>query len=244
VSTVRDTPADRRGRDWRGHDRRGQANLVALVAALFALTTAMVVGIAVADSALAGSSGHPDRRHAATAVAAGIVSDESPLTNRTNVLDSGAVEDLTAQRLRARYPVLDERAFRVTVGDETVANAGTVTDGATMRRIVLVERTRTLAMEPEFDSGNVARLPQRAPSVTVDISTPKNRSVSTVRADGRTVLHDPDGQLDGTYTVDLSRRSTARLTFVANGTLEQGDVELALHTRDTEKAVLGVTVDA
>lgn len=222
---------------------RAQANLVALVAALVALTTAMVVGFAVADSALVGSVREPDERHAASAVAAGMVDADAPLTNRTNVLNGSAVDALTVAGLRARYPVLDDRSFRVALDDETIVSNGTVRDGSTVRRIVLVERTRRSTVTPRFTGENAATLPRRTARATLTISPPENRSVSTVRADGRTVLHAPDGRLDGTYTVSLSRRETVRLTFVANGSLERGDVTVTMYPRETRKAVLAVTVD-
>jgi len=222
---------------------RAQANLVALVAALVALTTAMVVGFAVADTALAGAARETGERHAATAVAAGMVADDATLTNRTNVLNGSAIDQLTAADLRARYPVLDGRSFRVTLDDETLVSEGTVRDGTTARRIVLVERAREVTVVPRFTGGNAATLPRRTGQIDLTISPPDNRTVSTVRADGRTVLHVPGGELDGAYTVSLSRRETTRLTFVANGSLERGDVTVTMYPRDTRKAVLAVTVD-
>lgn len=222
---------------------RGQANLVALVAALVALTTAMVVGVAVADGALSGAARDADQRRVATSVADRLVAADSPLTNRTNVLAGPAVEETTAAELESRYPALSAVAFRVTLGEDVLASSGTVTDGTTMRRIVLVERSRTLTVEPRFTGGNAVTLPRRTGRVVLDVSSPDNRTVSTVRADGRTVLHDPDEGLDGTYTVGLSRRETVRMTFLANGSLQRGDVTMTLTPRDTNKSVLAVTVD-
>lgn len=202
----------------------------------------MVVGFAVADSALTGETRDTGDRHAATAVAAGLVAEEAPLTNRSNVLNGSAVDGLTADELRARYPVLDGRSVRVALGDETLVSDGTVTGGTSVRRIVLVERASEVVHEPAFSGGNAVTLPRRTGRAELTISPPDNRSVSTVRADGRTVLHAP-GRLDGTYAVSLSRRETARLSFVANGSLQQGDVTVTMYPRETRKAVLAVTVD-
>lgn len=224
------------------HVVRAQANLVALVAALVALTTAMVVGFAVADTALAGAAREPGERHAATAVAAGLVAEDTRLTNRSNVLNGSAVDGLTAGDLHAAYPVLDGRSVRVALGNDPLVSDGAVRDGTTVRRIVLVEREREVTVEPRFTGGNAVTLPRRTGRATLAISPPDNRTISTVRADGRTVLHAPGG-LDGTCAVSLSRRETARLTFVANGSLERGDVSITIHPRDTRKAVLAVTVD-
>lgn len=240
------SPHPRTGREGdagTGQTTRGQANLLALVAALFALTTATVVGVAVADGALAGATRDPGQRHAATAVAARMVAADSPLTNRTNVLSGPAIDEFSVPQLRSRYPVLDGRSVRVTLDDDVLASSGTPAGGTTARRIVLVERTRVVTFRPGFTGGNTATLPQRTSRLVVEIDAPTNRSVETVRAAGRTVLHDSDGALGGSYTVSVSRRETVRLTFVANGSLRRGDVSIALFPRDTRKAVLAVTVD-
>ncbi|MFB6140842.1 MAG: hypothetical protein ABEJ26_10455 [Halosimplex sp.] len=222
--------------------RRAQANLAALAAALFTLTTVTVLGVAVANGALAGQSRPVGERHAAAAVAEGLVSPGDPVTNRSNVLDRGALADLDAATLRARYPVLDGRSFRVTVGDRVVADAGTPAGGTTIRRIVLVERRTEKTVVPSFPGPHRVTLSRRAPRVELALTPPDNVTISAVRANERTVLRDPSG-LDGRYTVDVSRRETVRFTFLANASLERGDVRLAFAPGNTTKARLGVTVD-
>jgi len=220
---------------------RGQANLVALVAALFALTSVTVVAVAVGNGALAGETRDSAERHAATAVADRLVAADSPLTNRSNVVDAGTIDSVTAADLRRWYPVLDDRAFSVSLGGETLAAAGSPESGTTMRRIVLVERTTDTTVQPRFRTGNRVTLPRRTSAVGLTLDPPENVSVSTVRANDRTMLHDPDG-LVGEFSVDVSRRQTVKFTFVANGTLEAGDAELSLSPRRTAKAELVVTV--
>lgn len=223
--------------------RRGQANLLALVAALFALTTAMVVGVVVADGALAGAARDSDERHAAAAVADRLVAADSPLTNRTNVVDGSAVDEVTAARLRSRYPALDDRAVRVTLGDETLASAGRPAGGTTVRRVVLVERTQEVTIQPRFSGANQVTLPRRTERVELTVDPPANVSVEAVRANGRTVLYSPDDSLDGTYEIEVSRRETVELRFDANESLSRGDVTVTLYPWRTNKGVLGVTVD-
>ena len=222
---------------------RAQANLLALVAALFALTTAMVVGTVVADASLSGAARDSDERHAAVAVADRLVAAESPLTNRTNVVNGSAIDDVTAARLRARYPVLADRSVRVTLGGETLATAGRPAGGTTMRRVVLVERTQELTVRPDFTGGNRVVLPRRTDRVELAIDRPENVSISAVRANGRPVLYSPRGSLDGTYAVDVSRRETVALRFEANDTLSRDDVTMTLHPWRTNKSTLAVTVD-
>lgn len=222
---------------------RAQANLLALVAALFALTTAMVVGTVVADTSLAGAARDSDERHAAVAVADRLVAAESPLTNRTNVVDGSAIDDVTAARLRTRYPALADRSVRVTLGGDVVASAGKPVGGTTMRRVVLVERTQELTVQPRFTGGNRVTLPRRTGRVEVTIDQPENVSISAVRANGRPVLYSPRDSLDGSYTIDLSRRETVALSFEANDTLSRGDVTMTLYPWRTNKTTLAVTVD-
>ncbi|WP_135364265.1 DUF7263 family protein [Halosimplex halophilum] len=224
------------------HSGRAQANLAALAAALFALATVTVLGVAAANGALVGEFRDSGDRHAATAVADRIVADASPVTNRSNVVDRGALASLDAATLRSYYPILDGRSFRVTVDGRAVAAAGTPRGGTTRRRVVLVERRRNETVTPSFSGPNRVTLPRRTPWVELDIDAPDNVSVSGVRANERTVLRDPDG-LDGQYTVSVSRMETVQFTFVANSTLDRGDVTLAFAPSNTTKARLGVTVD-
>jgi hypothetical protein len=221
---------------------RGQANLAALAAALFAVTTVAVIGVAAANGALLGEFRDTGERHAASAVADRIVGDASPVTNRSNVLDRGAVASLDAPTLRSHFPILDGRSFRVTVGDRVVAAAGSTAGGTTRHRIVLVERRRTETVTPAFSGPNRVTLPRRTPWVELDVDPPDNVSVGAVRANERTVLADPAG-LDGRYTVSVSRRETVRFTFLANASLQRGDVTLTFAPSNTTKARLGVTVD-
>lgn len=222
---------------------RAQANLLALVAALFALTTAMVVGTVVADTSLAGAARDSDERHAAVAVADRLVAAESPLTNRTNVVDGSAIDEITAASLRTRYPVLADRSVRVTLGGETLASVGRPAGGTTMRRVVLVERTQEVTVQPRFTGGNRVTLPRRTERLGLTVDPPENVSISAVRANGRTVLYSPDDSLDGSYTVDVSRRETVDLRVDANDTLSRGDVTVTLYPWQTNKSTLAVTVD-
>lgn len=237
------TPSTRNGGVVATGSGRGQANLLALVAALFALTTAMVVGVVVADSSLAGAARDSDERHAAVAVADRLVAADSPLTNRTNVVDGSAIDDVTAARLRSRYPALADRAVRVTLGDEVLASAGRPAGGTTIRRVVLVERTQRVTLQPRFSGANRVTLPRRTERIELTVDPPENVSVGAVRANGRTVLYSPDDSLDGTYEVGVSRRETVALRFDANASLSRGDVTVSLYPWRTNKSTLGVTVD-
>jgi hypothetical protein len=225
-----------------GAARRGQANLVALVAALFTLTAVTVLGVAIADGALAGADRDPGERRVATALSERVVSADSPFTVRRNVVDASALGGLAASDFRSWFPVLGDRPFEVRLDDRVLASDGTPDGGTTVRRIVLVERVQSRTIRPAFGGANDVTLPRRTPRVTLAIDPPANVSITSVRASERIVLRDPDG-LRGRFTVSLSRRETVTLGFVANATLSRGDVRIELVPRETTKAQLVVTVD-
>jgi hypothetical protein len=220
----------------------GQANLVALVTALVAVTTVTVLGVAVADGVLAGADREPGERHAAAALAERLVAADSPLTARRNVIDATALGGVTASDIRRWVPVVGDRSLRVRLDGRVLASKGTPDGGTTMRRIVLVERAQSLHIRPAFGGGNDVTLPRRTPTVTLDIDPPKNVSVTEVHANRRVVLRDSGG-LRGRFTVSLSRHRTVSLRFLANATLTRGDVDITLSPRETTKARLVVTVD-
>ena len=221
--------------------RRAQANLVSLIAALFAISAVTVLGVTVADSELAGQDRQAAQRHAATALSERLIEAASPLTARRNVVDSSAIGSLTATQLRSRYPTLDGRAFEVRLDDRVLASDGSTRGGTTIRRLVLVEQAQSWTTQPSFGAGNQVTLPRRTTRFRLEL-TPDNASVSAVRANERTVLRDPNG-LRGTYTLSLPRRETVQLVFRANTTLSQGDATVTLFPRQTRKARLAVTVD-
>jgi len=232
--------------DGRRETRTGtaaQANLIALAAALLALTTVTVLGVAVADQALIGEDRPSGERHAATALSERLVSADSPLTNRQNVLDAAAVGRVTAADVRRWFPVLGDRAVELRLGSTTLASSGTPAGGTTVRRIVLVEERQRRTHRPSFSAGNEVTLPRRTANLTVELTPPDNVSVTDVRANDRVVLHDPGG-LRGRYRVSLSRRETVTLSFRANDSLAPGDVVLTTRPGRTRKSELVVTVDA
>lgn len=216
-------------------ERRGQATLAALVAALVVLTATVGVSLALADAALASADRDPTDRRTALATSERLIVDESPLTRRANVLDAVGVTTLTAERLVELVPPLAGTAYRVSLDGETLVERGDPSDGVTVRRIVLVastdERTRRV------NATRSATLPRRTGRVSVDAT---NASVETVRANGRIILHRPGG-LVGRSTVAVTRRETLTLAFDANAT---GTVAVTYAPEQTRKATLVVTVDA
>lgn len=219
---------------------RGQASLPALAVALLVLTTVAGVGIALAETSFASADRDPRERGVAVALSGRLVSGESRLTARPNVLNGTAVDALTVERLRNRYPVVGDRPVRVRLGDRTLLADGSPS-GPTVRRIVLVRREQPRTYEPSFDAENATTLPRRTDSVELRVAPPPRTRVSTVRANGRVVLANGSG-LRGTFVLDLSRFETTRLTFGTNRSLSRGDVRVTYYPARTTKAMLEVTV--
>jgi len=224
-------PPGRRGRG----PGRGQANLAALVAALVVLSATVGVALALADGALVAADRQPGDRRAAASTAERLTAPDSPLTRRANVLDAAALDAATARTLVELAPPLGGASFRIRLDGESVVERGDPVDGVSVRRIVLVaateERTR------RANASERLTLPRRTDRVRLDFA---NASVETVRANGRVVLHRPDG-LRGTETVAVSRVETLALGFGGNAT---GTVAVTSVPERTRKARLEVTVDA
>lgn len=222
---------------------RGQASLPPLAVALLVLTGVTVLGLVVADGALAAADRTPDERRTAVALAERLVAADSPLAERSNVLNATGLERLDGDRLQSAFPVADDRAVRVRVGDERVAATHDGVGGVTVRRLVLVAETDDRLLEPPGGLSGGVTLPRRTDAVELTLSPRSNTTIRSVRANDRVVLYD-DGGLEGTFDVDLSRRETTRLSFDANRTLSDDAVRIVLPTEQTTKATLEVTVDA
>lgn len=214
---------------------RGQANLPALAVALLVVTTTTGLALSLADSGFADARRDAAERRVAVALAERLVAAESPLTDRASVLNGSATDRLADL---GDFPAVGDRDYRVRLGDDVLASRGDPTGGATVRRIVLVQRRQAVTMDDPFTDGR-ATLPRRTRRVTVDVSA--DRRVRTVRANGRVVLRDPSG-LEGEFTVRVSRFETTILGVDADGPLEAGDVTVTYYPARTTKATLEVTV--
>lgn len=224
-------------------ETRAQANLVALGVALLLVTGALGMGLVVADGAFHGATRDPLERRAAASLADRLVAADAPLTYRTNVLNATAVARLDPASLAARYPVSEGFDVRIRLDDRTLVETGDPTGGVTVRRVVLVGSRERATLEPALaaDRRSVT-LPRRTDRAVVSLHPPVGSVVRTVRANGRVLLHDPDGLRDD-HRIRLSRYETVELRFEGDGPLPRGAVEIAYFPETTIKAVLVVTVD-
>lgn len=216
---------------------RGQSNLLAVAVAVVLLVASTGLAVAVADDALARADREPLARHAAAATADRLVAAESPVTRRATVLDGSRAANLTAADVEGVAPPARDRALVVRLGGRTLVERGQPT-GPTVRRSVRVVRPARVV---ETYGPNATRIavPPGVDRVQVRVRPGPNATARTLRADGRVVLHDPDG-LAGAATVRLSPRDrTVLRPPAANAT-----VRVAYDRPRTETATLEVRAGA
>lgn len=220
---------------------RGQANLVALAVALLALTAATGLAVTIADLAFASGERDAKERRIGHALADRLISSDSVLTDRANVLNASAVNSFNVRQLEQSYPVIGDADVRIRVGDREAVTRGDPSGGTTVRRVVLVQQRQTVTLTLGQES-NATTLPRRTRLVDMNIDQPNGTTVKSVRANDRVVLHDPSG-LQGEYTVRVSRFETVTLSFASDGPLVTSRLSLTYYPARTTKAVLTVTVD-
>ncbi|WP_251341433.1 DUF7263 family protein [Haloplanus halophilus] len=222
---------------------RGQTNLLALAVALVLLTGATVVGVSLADSALAGADRDPVERHAAAAVADRLTAADSPITVRANALNDSRVETLNASRLAELAPPATEGDVRVALGGRTLVSRGSPGGGWTVRRsVVVVDRSGVVVTPANLTRRSTVRIPRGVGRANVTLDPGPNTTVRSVSADGRVVLYDGAG-LNTTATVRLSRYEPTTLR-VGTGANATGRIEVTYRRPVVDERILTVTVDA
>jgi hypothetical protein len=222
---------------------RGQANLLALPVALVLLTGATVLGVAVADAALAEAQRDPADRHAATATADRLVAAGASTTVRANALDADAIDDLNATRLDDVAPPAAGADVRVALDGDPIAARGAPGGGTTVRRsVVVVSRSSPTRRAERLENGSDVVVPGRVGRATVAVDPGPNTTIRTVRANDRVVLHD-DAGLDTTATVRLSRYEPTTISVDA-GANATGRLAVTYRPVTAEPRTLTVTVDA
>jgi hypothetical protein len=221
---------------------RAQLSLPALGLAFLVLTAVTVLGVAVADGAVGSTERPALDRQAAVALSDRLVTAEGPLTVRANVVTASAVADLNETVLRTEYGLAAGTDVRITLDGNELVSSGSVDDGVSIERLVVIRERHVRTLDPSFSAGNSVTLPRRTDRVTLSITPGTNTTVSTVRVGDRVVLHNDSG-LYGTFNASVSSLETARLTFESTGPLAQGNVSVTYYPVETRKARLGVTVD-
>jgi hypothetical protein len=222
---------------------RAQTSLPALGIALVLLTVVTGLGVAMADTAIAGADRAPDERRVAAAIADRLVAADGPLAVRSNVLNQSRVDGFDRSALKRSAPPANEYAVSVELADEEIASSGTVHSGTRISRLVVVESREQRTLTPDLATTDAVTLPRRSAQATVTIDPPAGTTVWTVRANDRVVLHNRSG-LNGSYEVPLVPYETTELRFQRAGRLEPGNVTIGYDAPRSTKETLVVTVDA
>jgi len=225
------------------HAPRAQTSLPALGIALVLLTVVTGLGVAMADTAIAGADRTPDERRVAAAIADRLVAADGPLAVRSNVLNQSRVDGFDQAALERIAPPASEYAVSVELADEEITNSGTVHSGTRISRLVVVESSETRTLRPDLATTDAVTLPRRSARATITIAPPTGTTVWTVRANDRVVLHNRSG-LSGSYEVPLVPYETTELRFQRAGRLEPGNVTISYDAPRSTKESLVVTVDA
>ena len=221
---------------------RGQLSLPALGLAFLVLTTVVVLGVTVANGAVASAERDTLDRQATVSLSDRLVSADGPLTTRQNVIDESTLEDLNATTLRTEYGLTDEANARITLEGKKMVSTGEVDSGHTIERLVVVRERHNRTLTPAFAAGRSVTLPRRTDRIRLSIRPEPNQTVSTVTLADRVVLHNDSG-LRGTFTVRPSRYETATLSFDSTIHISSGTIRLTYYPVETRTARLGVTVD-
>lgn len=196
---------------------RGQANLLGFAAAVVVVAAVTVVGVAIADDALADADRQPKATHAAEQLATHLVAADAAHTRGRNVLRAAPSRNLTATALDAAVPPVRGRSLSVALDGDTIVERGDATDGAArVERQVRVERAVERTRRIDLGGRNAVTLADHTGRIVVRIDTERTRTVHTVRADGRVVLHDPSG-LSGGYVVAVPETRPLTLGFESDG---------------------------
>ena len=200
---------------------RGQANLLGFAAAVVVVVTVTVTGAALASDALADADRQPGATHAAERLTTHLIAVDASHTHDRNVLHAAPTANLTAADLDAAVPPIRGRPVSVTLGDTTVlerdGDDARHTDSAVrIERRVRVERAVDRTQRVDLTARGAVTLSDHTGFVVVRIDTERTRTVRTVRADERVVLHDASG-LSGEYVVSVPDTRPLTLDFESDG---------------------------
>lgn len=200
---------------------RGQANLLGFAAAVVVVVTVTVTGVAVASDALGDADRTPKSTHAAERLATHLVAADAAHTRDRNVLRADRTAALTDDDLDAAVPPVRDRSLSVSLGGDTLVERGDTdvrpTDGAVqVDRRVRVERAVDRSRRVDLATQGSVTLSDHTGRLVVRIDTDRTRTVRTVRADGRVVLHDPSG-LSGRYVVSVPETRPLTVGFESDG---------------------------
>jgi hypothetical protein len=179
--------------------------------ALVLVASVLGASIALAESALVDATAGrdaADRRAAATLAAR--LADDRPERYPPGVVRNRST--LSPSRVETLVPATEGAAVSVELGGRTLLERGDPSDGATVRRSVLVGTPSDRTVRVQLTEDEELTLGHRTSAVTLTLSPGPNTTVHTIRVNGRIVLHNDTG-LSGEATVPTSVRRTTELAF-------------------------------
>ncbi|RLM59690.1 hypothetical protein DVK02_02835 [Halobellus sp. Atlit-31R] len=234
---------------------RAQANLIGFAVAVVVVTTVTVGGVTLANDALTDADRTPETTHAAARLAEHLTAADAAHTRGPNVIRSAAVRNLSATALDATVPSIRGRPIRVRLGGDVVAARGRLAaderhvddpDVERVARTVRVERTHRETTAVDLSERRDLTLRHHAGRVNVSIDAGRARGVTTVRAGGRIVLHDPSG-LSGDYSVAVPDVRPLVIAFESDrgaASSPSGTVTVSRRTTNASAERLEVSVGA
>lgn len=222
---------------------RGQANLLALAAALVVVTAATSTALLIAGGTMDARTGDPQEAALASGITERLLAPDGPLARSDGTLNATRIDQFDAEALQALLPAGSNATVHVRLGDRVLATTGAVSEGTRVTRLVRVVRYRPVTRIPGLVANDTdgSRIVLRAASwIDVEINGSAG-TVQTVWLDDRLMLQDPEG-LSGTYRIRLSGSGLREVQFGATHVAEE---MVRLRTVRQERTVgqLVVTVD-
>jgi hypothetical protein len=221
---------------------RGQANLLALGAAIVILTGATATALFVASGALDTAVNDPADRQLASGLAERLLAAESPLTGSAGTLIATNMSRFDDGALAALLPA--DSAARITIGGDVVAAVGDADGGSRVVRLVRVVSYREVLRFPDIEANSTgsSRIAVRSADwLRIDVNGAAG-TLETVWMDDRVIMHDPDG-IQGSARVELDGPREISFRFDAR-TVTEDMVELTVYRQEITYMRVVVIADA
>lgn len=223
---------------------RGQANLLALAAALVVVTAATSTALLIAGGATDARTGDPEEAALASGITDRLLAADGPLARSDGTLNATLVEQFDGNDLQGLLPAGSDAAIRIRLGDRVIASTGDVTSGTQVTSLVRVVEYRTVTRFPDLvaNDSQDSRYVLRA-AAWIDVSINESAgTVHTVWVNDRMVLHDLEG-INGTHRISIARSGEYEFRFGATQVDEEIVRLRTVHEETLVRRVV-VTVDA
>jgi hypothetical protein len=223
---------------------RGQANLLALAAALVVVTAATSIALLIAGGATDARTGDPEEAALASGITDRLLAADGPLARSDGTLNTTLIERFDGDDLQALLPADSDAVVRVRLGDRIIASTGDTPEGTQVTSLVRVVQYQPVTRYPDLvanDSQSSRYVLRAAGWINVSINESAG-TVHTVWVDDRMVLHDLNG-INGTHRISIASDGEYDVRFGATH-VDEEIVRLRTVRREALVSRLVVTVDA